>query len=133
MEYHDLLAKADQCDDPVLRLIYVAVFNIALHNCTHRRISKPFNPLLGETFELRTSDYNYISEQVSHHPPISACYAIDHNKTYKFWRNTYVKTSFTGTSVKIIPLGQGSVRLERRNEEYTIHYPPTYVHNIILG
>jgi pterin-4a-carbinolamine dehydratase len=37
---------------------------------------KPFNSILGETFEITNSKFDYIAEQVSHHPPISACYAI---------------------------------------------------------
>jgi len=36
------------------------------------RTKKPFNPMLGETYELVTPDFRFISEQVSHHPPVSA-------------------------------------------------------------
>jgi hypothetical protein len=36
------------------------------------RISKPFNPLLGETYEVVTPRYRAVSEQVSHHPPVEA-------------------------------------------------------------
>tara|TARA_B110000285_G_C14948050_1_gene525331 strand:+ start:729 stop:887 length:159 start_codon:yes stop_codon:yes gene_type:complete len=35
-------------------------------------MKKPFNPLLGETFEYVTRKYRFLGEQVSHHPPISA-------------------------------------------------------------
>ena len=37
------------------------------------RFYKPFNPLLGETFESVRDDLGYavISEQVCHHPPIT--------------------------------------------------------------
>ena len=38
------------------------------------RTKKPFNPMLGETYELVTEDFKFISEQVSHHPPVSACH-----------------------------------------------------------
>jgi len=34
--------------------------------------NKPFNPLLGETFEMETAEFRFIAEQVSHHPPITA-------------------------------------------------------------
>ena len=37
-----------------------------------RRTKKTFNPMLGETYELVMEDFKYVSEQVSHHPPISA-------------------------------------------------------------
>ena len=67
------------------------------------RINKPFNPLLGETFEYRKGNFWYFAEQVSHHPPISACYAK--SKNYEFWLNTNMKTNFWGTSLEIVALG----------------------------
>lgn len=36
------------------------------------RMQKPFNSLLGETYELVTANYRAVAEQVSHHPPITA-------------------------------------------------------------
>ena len=33
---------------------------------------KPFNPILGETFQGVIGDYEIAIEQISHHPPISA-------------------------------------------------------------
>jgi hypothetical protein len=36
------------------------------------RCYKPFNPMLGETFEYVTDNLKYFSETVSHHPPIFA-------------------------------------------------------------
>ena len=32
---------------------------------------KPFNPILGETFQCKIGNYNMALEQTSHHPPIS--------------------------------------------------------------
>ena len=37
-----------------------------------RRDKKPFNSMLGETYELVTEDYRFLAEQVCHHPPQSA-------------------------------------------------------------
>jgi hypothetical protein len=39
--------------DSCLRLLHVAAFAVASYSTTDGRLSKPFNPLLGETFELR--------------------------------------------------------------------------------
>jgi hypothetical protein len=41
------------------------------------RTWKPFNPILGETFEFtdESKGYWWVSEQVSHHPPIGAGHA----------------------------------------------------------
>ena len=33
---------------------------------------KPFNPILGETFQCSIGPYKFVAEQISHHPPISA-------------------------------------------------------------
>jgi hypothetical protein len=75
MDYEDLLVKANRSKDELERLMYVGCFGIAQYACVPGRHSKPFNPLLGETFELLTPKFRYIAEQVSHHPPISACFA----------------------------------------------------------
>jgi oxysterol-binding protein 1 len=74
MRYDSLLQKASEESDTLLRLIYVSAFMIAQYAGTQFRLTKPFNPLLGETFEYKTKDWKYISEQVSHHPPISAAH-----------------------------------------------------------
>jgi hypothetical protein len=58
---------------------------------------------LGETFELKNKNYLYFAEQVSHHPPISACFA--YNEKYEFWMNTSMKTSFWGKSLEVKALG----------------------------
>jgi oxysterol-binding protein 1 len=67
-EYADLLDKAAQCKDICEQLAYVAVFTISSYSTTSNRTGKPFNPLLGETYECdRTDDLGWrcISEQVS--------------------------------------------------------------------
>ena len=56
------------------------------------RIKKPFNPMLGETYELVTEDFRWISEQVSHHPPITAYY--QEGKNYKIHGFNDTKSSF---------------------------------------
>ena len=74
MEYDELIRKASVEADPQLRLLYVAAFSISQYKSASNRVAKPFNPLLGETFEFRTPRYDCICEQVSHHPPISAAH-----------------------------------------------------------
>ena len=65
------------------------------HICTHRH-SKPFNPLLGETYELVSKDSNYcvVSEQVSHHPPITALHA--ESDKWVFWEEYKLDIKFRG-------------------------------------
>lgn len=74
-EYEHLLNVAGETDDPVERLALIAAFGVAQYKQSDKRMWKPFNPILGETYELVGQDYKYFAEQVSHHPPITASYA----------------------------------------------------------
>ena len=69
LTYNKVLVQAAESEDPLLRLAYVACFAISTYTHTSLRLMKPFNPLLGETFELEIDGLRVISEQVSHHPP----------------------------------------------------------------
>ena len=74
MEYDDLLTKGATEKDSHKRMLYVAAWAVSQYKCTLMRVNKPFNPILGETFELKTKNFLYFAEQISHHPPISAAY-----------------------------------------------------------
>lgn len=77
MEYTDLLDTAADRTDPTERMVYVAAFAASEYASTIGRVAKPFNPLLGETYEYARPDkgYRFFIEQVSHHPPIGAAWA----------------------------------------------------------
>jgi hypothetical protein len=69
-EYHTLLDVANSRENSLERLQFVAAFAMSNYSSTIGRCSKPFNPLLGETFEFVSIDggFRYLAEQVSHHP-----------------------------------------------------------------
>jgi len=54
MEYNHILDQAMLETDPIRRLAYVAVYSCTLCTILEKSNTKPFNPLLGETFELVT-------------------------------------------------------------------------------
>lgn len=132
MEYESTLKKADLETDPVKRILLVAAFGVAQYKCTDNRLNKPFNPILGETFEMIGKDWKYFAEQVSHHPPVSACIAESDNYKYYMDTNTKMSISWTGT-LQAIPIGYQHVVLKSRNEHYLIGRPVTTVNNLILG
>lgn len=111
MEYVDLLDLASERADSIERLMYVAAFAASVYASTIGRVAKPFNPLLGETFEYVRPDKNYrfFIEQVSHHPPIGAAWAEAPNWTY--WGESRVESSFGLTSIEIKPKGTWFLRL----------------------
>ena len=101
MEYEQTLVEANLETDALVRLMKVTAFGISQFKAASMRLAKPFNPLLGETFELCCEKYKYIGEQVSHHPPISASHAFsDH---YEYFMDSFTKMNFTGTNMKAIP------------------------------
>ena len=51
MYYSELLDKADNEDEPHQRMLNVMAFVVSQYSLNEGRIKKPFNPLLGETFE----------------------------------------------------------------------------------
>ncbi|KAJ3415877.1 hypothetical protein HDV05_003941 [Chytridiales sp. JEL 0842] len=131
-----------------VRLLYVAAFAMSNYSSTVGRTGKPFNPLLGETFELYSPEkkFRYVSEQVCHHPPISACYAD--SPSWTFWTEVNVKSKFWGSSLELHPLGSCHVRLpiapsasssissnnpNANTEHYTWRKVTTTVNNLIVG
>lgn len=134
-EYSELLDEANHKADSCERMAYVLAFAITPYSATIGRISKPFNPLLGETYELDYSDekkkFKFLSEQVSHHPPISAGFCF--NENYEFWANTMVKTSFKGQYIEVSPLGGAHVKLKKNNDHFVFFKCKTSVNNIIIG
>jgi len=114
-EYSPLLDKACLADDYLSpeRFHYITAFVISTMSINIERLSKPFNPLLGETYELETSDFHYISEQVSHHPPISAFYAK--GKQWELSATVQPKIKFHGTSVEAVPEGSWILKIKKKS------------------
>ncbi|KAF9107967.1 hypothetical protein BGX27_008533 [Mortierella sp. AM989] len=111
-EYIDLLDKAVRHRGATERILFIAAFAMSNYSSTIGRVAKPFNPLLGETYEYCREDkqFRYISEQVSHHPPISACFCESPN--YNFYAEVDVKSKFWGKSFEVLPKGTSHVELK---------------------
>ncbi|KAM3597784.1 uncharacterized protein V6R79_009200 [Siganus canaliculatus] len=132
LEYPELLDAANHIDDPYERMVYVAAFSISGYAWASWRYRyKPFNPVLGETYESHREDrgFHYISEQVSHHPPISACHAESENFT--FWQDQRWKNKFWGKSVEVISSGLVNVTLPRYGDHYEWNKAVTCIHNVL--
>lgn len=87
-----MIAETAQEPNSLRRLAKTIVHNLIQYNLTKSRTKKPFNPMLGETYELVTEDFRWISEQVSHHPPITAYY--QEGRGYKINGFADTKSSF---------------------------------------
>ncbi|XP_078621481.1 oxysterol-binding protein-related protein 6-like isoform X3 [Branchiostoma floridae x Branchiostoma japonicum] len=134
LEYSELLDKAAETDNPYERMALIAAFAVSGYSSTYYRAGqKPFNPLLGETYECVREDkgFSFIAEQVSHHPPISACHCK--GEKWVFWQDARLKTKFWGKSMEIIPIGTVNVSIPKYNDHYTWSKVTSCIHNIMTG
>ncbi|TPX42136.1 hypothetical protein SeLEV6574_g05746 [Synchytrium endobioticum] len=128
----------------LFRTMLVAAYAMSNYSSTMKRANKPFNPMLGETFELVRKDkwYRYFSEQTAHHPPVCACHC--ESPDYVFWTEVNVKSKFWGRSLELHPLGVCHVKLplflgaDSSNQDLVFeHYSwrkvTTVVNNLIVG
>ncbi|GFS71764.1 oxysterol-binding protein-related protein 1 [Nephila pilipes] len=133
MEYSYLLKTASECSDPLQRLQYMSAFAVSALASNWERLNKPFNPLLGETYELCREDLGFrlVCEQVSHHPPVSAFHA--ESEDFQFYGNIHPRLKFWGKSLEIKPEGTLTVHLLKHKEVYSWTNVHCCVHNIIIG
>ena len=116
MQYAPLLTLAASPQyasrsESLSRLLHVTAFAASEYASTIGRVAKPFNPLLGETYEYVRPDqgYRFFVEQVSHHPPVGAAFA--EHKDWTYYGESSVKSKFYGKSFDINPLGTWFLRL----------------------
>jgi hypothetical protein len=131
MEYSYLLDLADECEDPYMQMVYAASWFISVYYAL-QRTWKPFNPILGETYEMiNHGGITFIAEQVSHHPPMSAAHAENEHFIYDI--TSKVKTKFLGNSVDIYPVGRTRLTLKKAGVTLDLVPPPSKVNNLIFG
>ncbi len=131
MEYNDILDIAANESDPLKRIALIAVHQISSMSMVEKIATKPFNPLLGETFEFVTPKFQYLAEQVSHHPPITACYC--RGKDYTWYTNSTTNTSFNGKMLKVTNVYRQYYHFDKFNQTYEVQPPILSAHNLIIG
>ena len=132
LEYSELLDKAVAAPTSLERMIWVAAFAISAYGSTNTRAShKPFNPLLGETYECVREDkgFRYIAEQVSHHPPVSCVQA--EGADWSWSQALRIRSKFWGKSMEFQPEGKISLSLRSHGEEYSWNKVTSCIHNIL--
>lgn len=131
-QFSDLLDRAAGVTDPIHRDSLVASFVVSAFAHTER-VRKPFNPVLGETFEFINTINNmrFYAEQVSHHPPISASRAEGNGWVAGEVVNMHA--TFQGNSVEIRNSGTRYIHLTETGDEYTWNMPKAHVSNLFIG
>ncbi|KAL3230228.1 Uncharacterized protein RNJ44_01591 [Nakaseomyces bracarensis] len=138
LEYSNLMDVAATFEDSSLRTLYVAAYSASMYASTVKRVAKPFNPLLGETFEYVSPNgqYRFLTEQVSHHPAISATWG--EAPKWNYWGECKVDSNFTGRTFAVENLGTWWIKLRPDcnhpgEELYSWKKPDMAVIGILVG
>ncbi|KAM0016635.1 putative oxysterol-binding protein [Helianthus debilis subsp. tardiflorus] len=135
LEYSCLVDRAlewGKQGNDLMRILSIAAFAVSGYASTEGRQCKPFNPLLGETYEADYPDkgLRFFSEKVSHHPMIVACHC--EGRGWKFWADSNLKGKFWGRSIQLDPVGVLKLQFED-GETFQWSKVTTSIYNIILG
>ncbi|KAL1201694.1 Oxysterol-binding protein-related protein 2A [Cardamine amara subsp. amara] len=135
LEYSYLLDRAyeyGKSGNGLLRALNVAAFAVSGYASTEGRHCKPFNPLLGETYEADFPEkgLRFFSEKVSHHPTVIACHC--EGKGWKFWGDTNLRSKFWGRSIQVEPVGVLTLEFDD-GEIFQWSKVTSTIYNIILG
>ncbi|KAL3310689.1 hypothetical protein Ciccas_010740, partial [Cichlidogyrus casuarinus] len=132
MEYSHLLDKAANEDDPLMRMAYVAAYCVSSYNVGfYRAATKPFNPLMGETYECLHAEYGwkFVAEQISHHPPGAMAHCLADN--WQLIQQLILKHKFWGKSIEAYAIGGVRVHFTLLDEEYTWNKVPSLISNLM--
>ncbi|CAI5998198.1 unnamed protein product [Closterium sp. NIES-65] len=136
MEYSWLLDRAAEYGrrgEHLMRALHVAAFAMSAYAASaEHRVQKPFNPLIGETYEADFPDkgFRFISEKVVHHPPIVAAHC--EGRGWRFWGDCNIRIRFWGPSMQLEPLGVLSVAFDD-GEVFEWNKVTTGIYNLIIG
>ncbi|TKA78757.1 hypothetical protein B0A55_04135 [Friedmanniomyces simplex] len=99
-------------------------------------VKKPLNAFLGELFlghcGREGEECRLVSEQVSHHPPVTACYLWNEKHGVRAEGYTRQEITFSG-SVNIQQIGHAVMHLDEHDEDYLIPLPNVKVKGILTG
>jgi len=97
---------------------------------------KPLNPFLGELFigkwEDQAGTTQLISEQVSHHPPVTA-YSIWNSKHGVRLQGYNAQKASFGRTINVKQIGHAIIHLDAYNEDYLITLPALHIEGLITG
>lgn len=143
LEYANLLDSATKKHRPEERMLYVAAFAVSQFSggrAKERAMRKPFNPLLGETFELVRGEnevpggLRLIVEKVTHRPVRLAMQAD--SALWSFAQSPAPSQKFWGKSAELTTDGRVRVVLrmpDGTDERYSWNIATMFLRNVVMG
>eukprot|EP00475_Leptophrys_vorax_P041493 TRINITY_DN78243_c0_g1_i1.p1 TRINITY_DN78243_c0_g1~~TRINITY_DN78243_c0_g1_i1.p1 ORF type:complete len:382 (-),score=89.34 TRINITY_DN78243_c0_g1_i1:71-1216(-) len=126
------LGKASVEKDPVQRLKYVVAMSVSgLHYTC--RMDKPFNPILGETYQGVFSDGTQVFlEQTSHHPPVSSWIIVGPNDSYKFSGSGVPVAKFKANSM-VVGINARNLIEFADGSSIQFQFPKFNINGVVMG
>lgn len=118
----DLLLACAKGSTPLQRFLCVVAWHISTTRVAPFART-PFNPILGETHHVSCGLLNVFLEQVSHHPPISALYAVNDHDGFQlqWWQKPCPQ--YHGNRVEVNVQGRRELFLNAHKEVYEMTCP----------
>jgi len=133
MQARKIVEDASSTEDPVKRVALSLIHSVSMYFDSKNRKKKQLNPLLGETYELVMQDFRFCSEQVSHHPPISAYCAEGNGYKLEGHTSSDSKFSFGGGTGKIEVYQHCHNNYSYSDDYITVSRPTIEAHNLVMG
>lgn len=126
------LTRAALSIDVVERLKWVTVHLISFLHFTTIQL-KPFNPILGETFQCRIGNLTMYLEHTVNHPITANFYGIDDDGLYELFGYQITDASISTNSVRASRLGYYFIRFTKDNTTFRIRIPDVFLQGIAMG
>lgn len=130
-QWADFFTRAAREPDPYRRLLYCFTPIFMGYTNMVMRNKKPFNPILGETYELQTDKFRLVCEQITHHPP--ACSYCIEGPDYQAVGTCSVNPACKLTGIEMIFDFYTRMTLHTTGEVFTYKFPSVSFHNVIWG
>ena len=132
-KYMDLLIKAGNEESKEMQMCYISAFIIGELFLNLGRSLKPFNPIIGETYEYFDNEkkFRFYSEQVSHNPQINAY--IAETPEFAYYGDTLNTTSFKFLkgAIELLFKNKIHVHCKKTGDHYILNPPTIYAKGIM--
>ena len=126
-----IMNRAVTASSPEERLKWVVAYFVAGYHRAFLTWSKPFNPILGETWYARLPDgTEACMEQISHHPPVSAFQIIGPGKSYYFHGHSQPTVTYKTNGITSYAVGERQVEF-LDGSVIDVSFPEYNVRNIV--
>ena len=126
-----LLSKAAFCNDKIERLKWVTTYLMSFLHFSVIQI-KPFNPIIGETFQCRIGNIDYYVEQTVNHPITLNIYGKEINGEFIIYGHLITDASVYLNSLYTSRLGKCFIKF-KDDTLFRVIMPPITLKGLSLG